>query len=456
MSSIQDLREQFLAKTQGSRRIFERARRVLPGGAARGATAFQPYPLYARRASGVVLTDVDGNEYLDFNLEGGSCILGHCAPQVIDRVKSQLEQAEVVSLASELEVELAERIARYIPCVEMMRFVNSGSEACAIAARIARAFTRKPCIAMFEGHHHGQLDTLLFSHYSPPAGPPQAPETVCDSLGMPAGSSDLVLMLPFNDTDAAVTLIKAHADRLAAVFLEPLTVFGGAISAEKEFVIALRRVTQGLGILLVVDEVPTGVRIGPGGAVSRYGITPDLFITGKALAGGLPIGMYGGRRDILEPLTAPPYHPSRKALSSGTFSGNPMVMAACLAVMDALESGEVHHYINRLGDEVRRQLRDVGQSLGIPFQVTGDYSIFGAHFVEGPIHGVRQCQRQDIRQDFALALMANGILWPSGRIAGFLSSAHTNEHIERFVDTSRRILKTMFMQSAPHRIGSHE
>jgi glutamate-1-semialdehyde 2,1-aminomutase len=445
MQPLQDLREQFLAKTKGSRSIFERARQILPGGTARAATAFQPYPLYARAANGAILTDVDGNEYVDYNLEGGSCILGHCAPQIIDRVKAQLDRAEVSSLASELEVEVAERITGFFSYVEMMRFVNSGSEACAIAARLCRAHTRKPLIAMCEGHHHGQLDVLLFSHYSSPSGPEEAPATICDSLGMPEGSRDTVLVLPFNDTDAATKLIEAHADRLAAVFLEPLTIFGGAIPAEAEFVRTLRRVTQKSEILLVVDEVPTGVRIGPGGAIGQYGVTPDLFITGKALAGGFPVGMYGGRRTILEPLLSPPYIPSRKVLSSGTFSGNPTVLSACLAVMEVLESGEVHRYINRLGDQVRRELRDIGLQMGIPLQVTGAHSIFGIHFAEEPVKNVRRSRHEDQRHDFAMAMMAQGILWPAGRIAGFLSFAHKEWHIERLLKACRKALEVVFL-----------
>jgi glutamate-1-semialdehyde 2,1-aminomutase len=448
MASIEELRGQFLAKTKTSRQIFERARQVLPGGASRGATAMQPYPIYGRSAKGPILKDVDGNDYVDFNLEGGSCIFGHCAPQVMDRVKAQLDQVEVFSIASELEVELAERLSRFIPCLEMMRFVNSGSEACSIAARLARAHTGKPLLAMFEGHHHGQMDTLLFSHYGAPAGPSDAPETVTDSLGMHPGARESVITLPFNDTPSAVRLVRKHADKLAAVFIEPLTIFSGAIPAEREFFQAIRQVTQDLNILLVVDEVPAGVRIGRGGAVATYGIKPDLFITGKALAGGLPLGMYGGRRDILEPLLSPPYNRERKALSSGTFSGNPTVMSACLAVLDALESGEVHLYINSLGDQVRTELRSLGQALGVPLQVTGAWSIFGIHFTNKPIKNVRDAQSDAAqRSDFAMAMMANGILWPAARIAGFLSFAHKDEHIDRLLKACRRAIEAVFLQT---------
>ena len=445
--SIESLRGQFLQSTSGSRRLFERARKVLPGGAARGATAFVPYPLYGRTALGAVITDVDGNEYIDFNLEGGSCIFGHCAPQVIDRVREQLGLAEVMSIASELEIELAERLTRFFPFVEMMRFLNSGSEACAIVARICRAHTGKPMIAMCEGHHHGQLDALLFSHYGPPAGEAQTPQTVCDSLGMPPAAAADVLTLPFNDVAAAVALIRANAHKLAAVFLEPLTIFGGAIPATAEFVHALRTVTAELGILLVVDEVPAGVRIGPGGAIGQYGVAPDLFITGKALAGGLPIGMYGGRRDILEPLLSPPYNPKTKALSSGTFSGNPMVMAACLAVLDGLASGEVHQQINEVGDHVRREVDELGRELGLPLRATGAHSIFGLHFAEHEVTSTRGGLFAEKRRDFSIAMMAQGVLWPAGRIAGFISLAHTEQQIEHFLSACRTSLELLFQNS---------
>jgi glutamate-1-semialdehyde 2,1-aminomutase len=301
---------------------------------------------------------------------------------------------------------------------------------------------------MFEGHHHGQLDSLLFSHYGPPVGPSQTPATICDSAGMQARSEHEVLMLPFNDIPASTALIRANAARLAAVFLEPLTIFGGAIPAETAFVRAIREVTKELGILMVVDEVPGGVRIGRGGAIGAHGVTPDLFITGKALAGGLPVGMYGGRRDILEPLLAPPYDRQHKVLSSGTFSGNPMVLSACLATLDALESGDVHRTINGQGEAVRNELRALGKRLGVPIQVTGSHSIFGIHFAEEPVHNVRQSAHPEWRSHFALVMMSNGILWPAGRIAGFLSTAHTEEHLERLVTSCRQALEFLFTRAA--------
>lgn len=437
MQTLDQLKALYHQRTAGSRKLYERAKEVLPGGAARGATAFTPYPLYGDRAAGALLTDVDGNEYVDFNLEGGSCLFGHCSPIVVDRVRQQLRQSEVQSIASSLEVEVAERVCRMIDCVEMLRFVNSGSEACCIAARIARAHTKRPMIAMCEGHHHGQLDTLLFSHYGPPAGSDDAPATVCDSRGMTDGEENSVLMLPFNDPQNAVKRIHQHADRLAAVFLEPMTIFGGAIPAEDDFVQALRRATAANDILLVVDEVPAGVRIGRGGAIARYDVRPDLFITGKALAGGLPVGMYGGRRDILEPLLAPPYDRSIKALSSGTFSGNPTVLCACLAVLEALQDGRVNARLDALGEQTRAALRDLAKTLDVPMHVTGKHSIFGIHFSESPPRSARDVRRDSRRADFAIAMMAQGILWPAGRIAGFLSTAHGEQHIEQLVNACR-------------------
>lgn len=434
---LEQLKAQFHQRTAGSRKHFERARRLFPGGAARGATAFSPYPLYGRRSSGAILTDIDGNDYVDFNLEGGSCLFGHCSPIVVDRVCAQLRESEVQSIASPLELEVAERLTRMIDCVEMLRFVNSGSEACSIAARLARAHTGRPMIAMCEGHHHGQLDTLLFSHYGPPVGDDAAPDTVCDSAGMAPGEAGNVLMLPFNDPANAVRLIERFAGQLAAVFLEPMTIFGGAIPAEPEFVQALRRATAAHGILLVVDEVPAGVRIGKGGAIAHYDVRPDLFITGKALAGGLAVGMYGGRRDILEPLLSPPYDRAVKTLSSGTFSGNPTVMSACLAVLEALEDGSVCNKLNALGDQTRSALRDLANQLGVPMHVTGKHSIFGIHFADAAPRSSRDVRKDSRRLDFAIAMMAQGILWPAGRIAGFLSTAHGDEQIDQLVSACR-------------------
>ena len=448
MPSMKELRKAYLTKTDGSRRMYERARRVLPGGAGRGATAFTPYPLYGEHAEGAILTDIDGNEYIDFNLEGGSCLFGHRSPVVIDSVKSQLDRSEVQSIASTLEVEVAERLTQFIPSMEMVRFLNSGSEACAITARLARAFTGRPVLAMCEGHHHGQLDTLLFSHYGPPVGADNAPETVCDSLGMAPDVEKNVIVLPFNDPEQSVRMIEANKNRLAAVFLEPMTIFGGAIPADPQFVEALRRTTVDHDILFVVDEVPAGIRIGRGGAIATYDVKPDLFITGKALAGGLPVGAYGGRRDILDPLLSPPHDRKTKAHSSGTFSANPTVMSACLAVLEALESGEVNQELNRIGEQVRSELRKLADQLGVPMHVTGAHSIFGIHFVERMPHSSRDIQRDQRRADFSMAMMANGILWPAGRIAGFVCTAHTTRHIEQFIEACRIAIEAAYLESS--------
>ena len=258
------------------------------------------------------------------------------------------------------------------------------------------------------------------------------------------GSEKSVITLPFNDIPAATAVIRSYASQMGAVFLEPLTIFGGAIPAQTDFVRAIRAVTRELGILMVVDEVPGGVRIGRGGAIGAHGVTPDLFITGKALAGGLPVGLYGGRRDILDSLLRPPYDRRHKVLSSGTFSGNPIMMSACVAVLDALESGDVHRKVNQLGEHVRGELRALIRSIGVPVQVTGAHSIFGVHFSEAPVHNVRQSQHPEWRKDLALIMMANGVLWPAGRIAGFLCTAHTDEQIELLLRSFRQALEILF------------
>ena len=227
-----------------------------------------------------------------------------------------------------------------------------------------------------------------------------------------------------------------------------MTIFGGAIPADPPFVEALRRTTADHDILFVVDEVPAGVRIGRGGAISTYDVKPDLFITGKALAGGLPVGAYGGRRDIIDKLLSPPYDRKTKALSSGTFSANPTVMSACLAVLEALESGEVNQELNRIGEEVRSELRKLADQLSVPMQVTGAHSIFGIHFVEPMPHSSRDIQRDQRRTDFSMAMMANGILWPAGRIAGFVCTAHTTQHIEQFIEACRIATEAAYLESS--------
>jgi glutamate-1-semialdehyde 2,1-aminomutase len=406
MATTVGLRGALSPNTGASQQLFERAMKVLPGGTARNATFMRPYPLYARGAQDGYLIDVDGNRYLDLCLDGGSCIFGHSSSTIREAVKRQVDQMYLVSLATELEVNVAEKICGHLGYVESVRFLNSGSEACQIAARVARAFTSRPLVAMFEGCHHGQLDSLIFSHYSDAAGSHDAPEIVPDTQGLPPGIERSILMLPYNNTEATVSLLRQHASEIAAVMMEPMTIFAGAIPAEPDFLRSVRSVTRDIGAMLIFDEVPTGFRVGLRGMAGWLGVEPDLFVTGKALAGGLPVGMFGGRRDIMESSVAPPFNPRTKALSSGTFSGNPLVLATVLATLERLESGGVYPYLGHLATRVRVGIEERCRAVGVPVQVTGLSSVFGMHLTAQSVRSPRDAQTADSRRP-ALASAAS-------------------------------------------------
>jgi glutamate-1-semialdehyde 2,1-aminomutase len=430
-------------RTPCSYALYQKAQRLLPGGTGRNATAFWPYPIYARAGEGPHLVDLDGNRYVDLSLDGGACILGHAPPALLNVLRDQAGRGMLLAMATEAEVMLAERLNQRMPFLEMMRFLNTGSEPEQIGLRIARAFTRRPKIAKVEGHHHGQSDFVLFSHIAEVAGPDHAPKSVADDAGLPPQLAELVVTLPFNNTEAAVALIEQHAGELAAVLIEPLMLWGGAVPAEADYFQAIRDVTQRLGIVLIVDEVPLGVRFGPGGAVSEYGITPDIWTTGKALFGGIAHGLLGGRHDIFDKVVTPPFDPRTKVFCSGTFSANPLAIGAAHVVLDELADGSAVAYMDRLSERLRQSLRTLGQSLDLPLQVTGTHSIFAIHFSEQPIRNFRDVMagHRGFRRAFYTGLMARGVLWPPGRPSGFVSTAHTDADIDRVLEAAESVLR---------------
>lgn len=431
------------SRTPRSQRVYREAREFLPGGTGRNATVFWPHPIYARCGEGSKLIDLDDNHYVDLSLDGGACVLGHAASGLLEAMRNQCQRGTLLAMATEEEVRLAGRLRDQFPFLEMMRFLNTGSEPAQIGIRMARAYTRKPKIAKFEGHHHGQSDSVLYSHIAEPAGPDDAPETVPDDAGLPRHLSEMVVTLPFNNPEASVRLIEMHRDELAAVLVEPLMLWGGAIPAQQDFLTSVRDITSRHQILLIVDEVPLGVRHGPGGAIGKYGIVPDIWTTGKALFGGLAHGLLGGRRDIFEPLLAPPYQVDTKVFCSGTFSANPLAIAAAHVVLDALADGRATTHMNAISERLRQGLNELGNRLNLPLQVTGDHSTFAVHFSQSPIHTYRDVMtgHRGLRRAFHTGLLAHGVLWPPGRPSGFVSTAHTQSDIDATLQAADLILR---------------
>jgi glutamate-1-semialdehyde 2,1-aminomutase len=421
-------------------RLREEAASVLAGGVSGDGKKWSP--LYVREAKGSSFTDLDGNTYVDLCMGFGPNLLGHAPDEVIEPVAETLTRGTALAIATELEIELARAIQKQIPSMELIRFVTSGSEATMMALRAARAFTGRPRIAKFEGHYHGQHDFVLVSGIGATvAGEPANPQPVLDCAGIPPAVADNVVVLPWGDIDACERIVREHASELAAVICEPVPyqLLGGA-PPEPDFLQALRTITKANDVLLIFDEVVTGFRLAAGGASEYFDVTPDLHTLGKVAGGGLPIGVYGGRRDILEAVLTTGEERSR-IFQSGTFSGAPAAMAAGLAMINVLARGEARSSADARAHELREGWRTLAGRHEISLQVTGIASWFGLHFTDRAIKTRRDALQSDRRLErtFALGLLVRGVYMPEGH-PGFTSAAHSETDIRHVLDTSDEVM----------------
>jgi glutamate-1-semialdehyde 2,1-aminomutase len=433
--------EQLAERTPASHDLRRQAERVLAGGVSSHFKAWQPF--YVREARGAHLTDVDGNEYVDLIMGFGPNLLGHSPSAVVDAARSTLTRGTSLAIATPLEVELAETIARLVPSMELMRFVTTGTEATMMALRTARAYTKREKFARFEGHYHGQHDAALVS-VAHVAGPEARPEGVADGAGIPRGVLDDVVVLPWNDLDLTASLVREHAHELAAIVLEPVPFSNvGGEEPAPGFLRGLRELASELGVLLVFDEVVTGFRLGLGGAAARYGVVPDLHCLGKAAGGGFPIGVFGGRRDVMTAVVTPGLdpHSARTIFQSGTFSGAPQTMAAGLAMLHELELTDAIAVADARAEAIRAGWRELVGALGLDAQVTGTSSWLGLSFTSQPIRTRRDALTADagLARAFSLGLLLGGVyLAPSH--PGFTSAAHSEDDVARVLETSEQVL----------------
>jgi glutamate-1-semialdehyde 2,1-aminomutase len=438
--------KQFEERTRKSKELYTEACEYLPGGVAGSAAYLAPRPIYVDRAEGARLVDVDGNEYIDLLLGGFPNILGHRAPVIMDAVKAQLDRAVAPILFQGMGIELAKKIRKHMPHMERIRFANTGSEATQNAIRAARAFTKKEKIAKIEGGYNGGNDYVLISGVSGKVdGPPDRPLPVADCAGIPQCILDNTVIIPFNDPEATVAIIREHGHELAGVLIEPLAGFGmGCIPADKDYLQALRDVTRENNVLLIYDEIVTAFRLaGMGGAAKYYGIAPDLDCVGKPIGGGFPVGGLGGRKDIMEATCSPTADPGTKMFQSGTFTGNPITMAAGLACLTALETKD-YAYIDGLGEKVRTGLRELAARHGMGMQITGLCSIFMPHVNSRPIRNNRDKIRGDAatQREFCLGMIVNGVYLPPMH-AGAICFAHTGEDVDQILKTADKVMGEM-------------
>lgn len=438
MSVDKELAE-YTAKTGRSRALHEEALAVMPGGNSRTTTFFDPYPFYVQRGQGAHIWDADGIDRLDFNGNYTSLILGHAPPDVVKAVQQSAEHGLSFPGPTEHEVRLAELLKRRVPSVESVRFTNSGTEATMNAVRLARAFTSRQKIAKFEGAYHGTHDWVMVSVSGDPkaGGNRRRPKSLAWSAGIPPAVLKHTVVLPWNDAEACEKILEAEAAHLACLIVDPLMCNAGLLTPAEGFLERLRALTSRHGILLVFDEV-ISFRVAWGGAQERLGIRPDLTTFGKIIGGGLPVGAFGGRADIMN--FYDPRHGGARISHGGTFNANPVTMAAGVATLNAL-TPEAYARLDALGDRLRGGVARLLAATRRKGQVSGAGSLYWLHWTTEPLTDYRSARPKDAEAPMRvfLGLLNEGILL-TPRGLGACSLAMTDTDVDRFVNALARVL----------------
>lgn len=437
---------QYRGRTQKSFEMFQEASKSLPGGVAGNGKFMEPYPIYVSNARGAKLWDIDGHEYTDLLMGAGVHILGHSPKVVLDAVKKQMEKGIHYYMPAEIEVKLGKQVCQLMSAIDMVRFVNTGTESTQMALRTARAYRKKDKIAKFEGNFHGQHDSVLISTLST-AGEPDNLLPSIDSAGIPKAFAQDVLVLPYNDIDGTLSSIRREAKDLGTVIVEPVSAFGlGCIPADREFLKAVREITIENDIPLIFDEVVTNFRLALGGAAEFFGVKPDLVCLGKILGGGFAIGGYGGREDIMEKMVTPKtglWDLKEQIFQSGCFSGNPISMTAGLVVLEELEKKKVYPRLNSLTEKLRNGLSEIGEQFKNDILVTGVTSLLQIHFGIKDIRNKRDAMKANkvMAKEFHLGLRARGIMASAHPL--FLSTKHTEKDVNHILEVTEIVLKEM-------------
>lgn len=422
-----------------SDQLFAEALKYIPGGVNSPVRAFRAVggnPFFVNRAAGAKLWDVDGNELIDYVLTWGPAILGHAHPRIIAAVKAAAEMGTSFGIPNPLEVQLAKLICQWVPSVQKVRMTNSGTEACMSAIRLARGYTRRDKIIKFDGCYHGHADSLLVK-----AGSGALTLGQPDSAGVPAAFTQHTIVAPYNDVEALKAIFAANQNEIAGIIVEPVPGNAGLYLPQPGYLEFLREITTAHGALLIFDEVMTGFRLAPGGAQARFGINPDLSTFGKVIGGGLPVGAFGGRAEIMDYLA-----PLGPVYQAGTLSGNPVAMAAGIANLETLQATNAYQQLEARGAQLEAGMKAAAAKAGVSVQFNRCGSMFCAYFTAQPVHNLADALHSDRERfkKFFHGMLANGVyLAPSQFEAGFISNAHSPADVDQTIAAATKVLATL-------------
>lgn len=416
-----------------SQKLYEQAKKTIPGGVSSPVRAIKPFPFYTAHAQGSKLTDVDNNEYIDFCLAYGPKILGHSHPKVKQAIVDQLDAGWLYGTPTELEIKLSQKITNLYSSIDMVRFVSTGTEATMSALRVAKGFTGRNKFIKIEGGFHGAHDSVLIK-----AGSGATTLGKPDSLGVPEDFTKNTLQVPYNDIEALNQVMEKYGKDIAAFILEPVMGNIGPIVPEKGYLQEVRRITEENDVVLIFDEVITGFRMAMGGAQEYYNVTPDMTTLGKIIGGGMPIGIFGGKKEIMENVS-----PSGGVYQAGTFSGSPVSIASGLTVLEILEKEKVQTRLNNVGDKLRAAIRDIVDDLRLGYNVCGVSSMFKVFFGEKP-HNYQEALKcdKDGYLKFFFKMLDNGIFLPPSQFeTNFLCTEHNQQDLDKLLSAYQTNIK---------------